>query len=112
MTPLARRRRRILFMQDLCLVALRLSGWLAVTGLATLGCFVLAFLAIGGLSVEQALLHLDNMAGRFAEADAARRAAFAGQLTMAAGIVFAVIALCRRRAITALFLIDKEPGHA
>lgn len=112
MTPLARRRRRILFAQDLCLVALRLSGWLAVTGLAALGCFVLAFLAIGGLSVEQALLHLDNMAGRFAEADPARRAAFVGQLTVVAAIAFGVIAFCRRRAIAALFLIDKEPGHA
>lgn len=111
MTPHARRR-RILFAQDLCLVALRLSGWLAVTGLATLGCFVLAFLAIGGLSAEPALLHLDNMAGRFAEADPARRAAFVGQLKAAAGFVFAVMAICRRRAIAALFLIDKEPHHA
>lgn len=109
MTPLARRRRRIRFYQDLCLVSLRLSGWLATTALAALGCFVLAFLAIGGLSPESALLHLDNMTGRFAAADQVRRAAFLSQLGSAAAIAFAVIAICRRRAISTLFVIDKEP---
>lgn len=111
MTPLARRR-RILFVQDLCLVSLRLAGWLMITGLATLGCFVLVFLAIGGLSAEHALLHLDNMTGRFAAADPARRAAFVAQLTGAAAIAFGCIALCRRRAIIDLFVIEKEPRHA
>ena len=96
---------------DLCLIALRLAGWLATTGLATLGCFVLAFLVLGGFSAEGALVQLDNMTGRFAAADAARRTAFLGQLAIVAAGLFAVLAICRRRLVIEVFTLESDPPH-
>ena len=63
--------------QDLLVIALRLSGWLATSALATLGIATLFFLVLGGFTLDGLMLQLDNLASRFVAADASRRGQFA-----------------------------------
>jgi hypothetical protein len=61
---------------DGCYLALRLTGWLAVT----LGCvaalWLLLFAALGNFSFSGTVLQIDNFASRYVAADAARQDRF------------------------------------
>ena len=102
-TPAARR-----LMSMSCLVALRLTGWSAVTLLAALGCFVVLFLMLGNFEAYGFFAHLDNLARRFVEADAGRRAGFLALVAKAAVLLLAVMTACRGRSLAAVFGI--APG--
>lgn len=95
---------------DACLLALRLSGWLIVTGLAALGCFVLFFLMLGGFSADGFFSHLANLARRFVAADAARKADFLSLLGTVSLVIAAIVSVCRWRSLYRSFSIQ-EPAH-
>ena len=98
---------------DTCLVTLRLVGWAAVTLLATSGCFVVLFLMLGNFEAHGFFAQLDNLARRFVEADAGRRAQFLSLLTRVALVLLAVISACRWRSLVAAFCLtpgEPSPG--
>jgi hypothetical protein len=91
--------------QDLVVIALRFSGWLATSALATLGIATLFFLVLGGFTLDGLMLHLDNLASRFVAADASRRGQFAA---ISFGVMltgFVLIAFFRRASLISAFLV-------
>ena len=91
--------------QDLLVIALRLSGWLATSALATLGIATLFFLVLGGFTLDGLMLQLDNLASRFVAADAARRGQFAA---ISFGVMltgFVLIAFFLRASLISAFLV-------
>lgn len=91
-----------------CHVSLRLAGWLTVTLLAVLGCYVVAFLLIAGFDPLLFFKHVDNLAARFIAADAARRAGFSSLLVQSAVVLFAIIAVARRGSLLSIVHDRKE----
>ncbi len=94
--------------QDLMLVGLRLSGWLATTLMATLGIATLFFLVLGGFSLEGMMLQLDNLASRFLAADAGRREQFEAIAFGCLLIGFVLIGFFRRASLFAALLIPGD----
>ncbi len=100
---------------DGCYVALRLTGWLAVT----LGCvaalWLLFFAALGNFSFSGTVLQLDNFASRYVAADAARQDRFRLFFWLASAALFAVLAFFRRHSLGNLSLAAtptcKERDH-
>lgn len=84
---------------DACYLALRLTGWLAVT----LGCVAalwpLFFAALGNFSFSGTVLQLDNFASRYVAADAARQDRFRLFFWLASAALFAVLAFFRRHSL-------------
>lgn len=80
-------------------LTLHWSGILASTLLMSWGLFVLFFLAIGGFSLDGAMLHLDNFAGRYVAADAGRVMRFKMVLAGVHLASFAMILFLRRGAL-------------
>ena len=91
---------------DSCYLLLRLSGWLAVSTLATLGFYVMFFLLLGNLTAEGFFAQLANIANRFGAADAERRAAFIGQVSIISGLLFLFVAAARSHSLINLFLLS------
>ena len=83
---------------------LAMSGWLATTALIVGGVFVALFLAAGNGTLAGFFEQSDLLASHYLAAEPMRRAAFDGQLLIAAGIVFAVTAFFRRKALMVIFL--------
>ena len=88
---------------DLCYFALRLSGWLALTLLATLGLYTVFFMALGAFSAEGFFAHLANLSVRFGDADPARQTLFVRQLAVATLILFLAVSAARYRSLAAVF---------
>ena len=84
---------------DGCYLALRLTGWLAVT----LGCvaalWLLFFVALGNFSFSGTVVQLDNFASRYIAADAARQDRFRLFFWLASAALFAVLAFFRRHSL-------------
>ncbi|MET0504185.1 MAG: hypothetical protein ABWZ85_02570 [Luteibacter sp.] len=97
---------------DACVIGLRLSGWAAVTLLAALGCFVLLFLMLGNFEAAGFFSHLDNLARRFAEADAARRSHFLTLVGWVSVALVLVVTACRMRSLLAVFRLSPGVSHA
>ncbi|MEL6487834.1 MAG: hypothetical protein AAFR32_05290 [Pseudomonadota bacterium] len=89
--------------QDALLVGLRLAGWLATSVMATLGVATLFFWLLGNFTLPGTMLQLDNLASRYLEADAARRAQFHTIICTVLGLSFALIAFFRRASLRAAF---------
>ncbi|MDP3674687.1 MAG: hypothetical protein Q8R44_06280 [Novosphingobium sp.] len=83
---------------------LAMSGWLATTALIVGGVFVALFVAAGNGTLAGFFEQFDLLARHYLAAEPLRRAAFDGQLLIAAAIVFAVTAFFRRKALMAIFL--------
>lgn len=94
---------------DLCLFALRLSGWMALTLLATLGLYTLFFMALGGFGAEGFFAHLANLATRYGEADAGRQAQFVRQLALTTLVLFLAVSAARYRSLVAVFSAPSGP---
>jgi len=90
--------------------ALRLTGWLAVTGLAAMGLLAFIFFALGNFSVPGTMLQLDNLASRYVAADAARQAQFNGLLATMFGALAAATAFFRRASFLRI-LNGRETTH-
>lgn len=88
---------------DLCYLALRLSGWLAVSVSATLGLYVLFFLALGDMGADGFFAQLANLANRYGAAEETRRAAFLAQVCTVSAVLFAGVATARYRSLLAIF---------
>lgn len=80
-------------------VGLRLTGWVAVTLLSSLGLVTLLFVTPGGFTPSGTMLQLDNLASRYVAADAARQAQFNGFLLAALALFTACIAFFRRSSL-------------
>ena len=87
---------------DVLYALLALTGWLATTGLIVGGVFVALFVAAGNGTRAGFFEQSDLLASHYLAAEPMRRAAFDGQLLIAAGIVFAVTAFFRRKALMAI----------
>jgi hypothetical protein len=83
---------------------LAMSGWLATTTLIVGGVFVALFVAAGNGTLAGFFEQFDLLAHHYLAAEPLRRAAFDGQLLIAAAIVFAVTAFFRRKALMAILL--------
>jgi hypothetical protein len=100
---------------DGCYLALRLTGWLAVT----LGCvaalWLLFFAALGNFSFSGTMLQLDNFASRYVAADTARQDRFRLFFWLASAALFAVFAFFRRHSLRDLgapaITPSKETDH-
>ena len=90
------------FAANACYLALRLTGWLAVTGLATLGLFVVFFLLLGDMGADGFFAQLANLANRYGAAEPARQASFLDLVGTVAAILFAGVAAARWRSLAAL----------
>ena len=62
-------------------------GWLIDTVLGVLGCAVVVFIVLGHGQWDAFFLHIDNLAGRYIDADTARRAGFVHELVVLFSIV-------------------------
>ena len=89
--------------QDAMVVALRLTGWIATTVLATLGVAMLFFFLLGSFTLSGTMLQLDNLAARFLAADAARQAQFQTIVFTVLGGAFLLIAFFRRASLRSAF---------
>ena len=83
---------------------LALTGWLATTALIVGGVFVALFVAAGNGTLAGSFGQFDLLARHYLAAEPLRRAAFDGQLVIAAAIVFVVTAFFRRGSLMAIFL--------
>lgn len=88
---------------DLCYFALRLSGWLALTGLTTLGLFAVFFMALGAFTADGFFAHLANLSVRFGDAGPHRQTLFVRQLAVVTLIMFLTVSAARYRSLAALF---------
>lgn len=76
--------------------ALRLSGWLCVTLLASFGVIAFLAFAIGNFTVDGTMLQLDNLASRYIDADGSRQGQFQHYLLIVWAIALTVIGFFRR----------------
>ena len=76
--------------------ALRLTGWLCVTLLASFGVIALMGFAIGNFTVDGTMLQMDNLASRYVDADGARQGQFQHYLLIVWAIALAAIGFFRR----------------
>lgn len=88
---------------ELCYFALRLSGWLALTLLATFGLYAVFFMALGAFSAEGFFAHLANLSVRFGDAEPARQSIFVRQLAVVTLILFLGVSAARYRSLAAVF---------
>ena len=95
---------------DLCYLALRLAGWLAVTVLTTLGLYVLFFMALGNMSAEGFFAQLANLGDRFVAADAIRRSSFVSLLATLSAALFLLVSAARLRSLLAIFSFSDPAG--
>lgn len=91
---------------DLCYFALRMSGWLALTLLATLGLYAVFFMALGAFSAEGFFAHLANLSVRFGDAEPARQSLFVRQLAVVTLVLFLTVSAARYRSLAAVFSAD------
>ena len=96
---------------DACFASLVLTRWVSVTLLATMGLYVLFFLALGDFTPEGAFAQLDNLARRYLEASPDRQASFLRGTAGVSVLLFLVLASCRWRSLTVHFTQGKGQHH-
>ncbi len=96
---------------DACFASLVVTRWLSVTILATLGLYVLFFLALGDFTPEGAFAQLDNLARRYLDASADRQQSFLRGTLGTFALMFLVLASFRWRALTIHFVSGKVQHH-
>lgn len=96
---------------DTSYVALRLSGWLAMTTLAAMGVTVLFFLMLGNFTPLGFFSQIANLGSHFVSADAARRATFVSDLRIVGALIFGVVALLRWQLLAEIISLSKGIRH-
>lgn len=96
---------------DTSYVALRLSGWLAMTTLAAMGVTVLFFLMLGNFTPLGFFSQIANLSSHFVSADAARRATFVSDLRIVGALIFGVVALLRWQLLAEIISLSKGIRH-
>lgn len=96
---------------DTSYAALRLSGWLITTTLASMGVFMLFFLMIGDFTPLGFFSQLGNLGTRFIAADELRRSSFMGQVDVVAAVIFALVTVARWRLLLTILVPRKGDRH-
>lgn len=96
---------------DASYAALRLSGWLITTTLASMGVFMLFFLMIGDFTPLGFFSQLGNLGTRFVAADELRRSSFMGQVHVVAAVIFALVTVARWRLLLTILVPRKGDRH-
>jgi hypothetical protein len=96
---------------DASYAALRLSGWLITTTLASMGVFMLFFLMIGDFTPLGFFSQLGNLGTRFVAADELRRSSFMGQVDVVAAVIFALVTVARWRLLLTILVPRKGDRH-
>lgn len=96
---------------DAAYILLRVSGWTAMTLLASFGVGILFFLMLGNFTALGFFSQIANLGTRFVAADEARRAGFADQLFWAWMIALALVGLSRARLLVAIATTTKGSRH-
>jgi len=96
---------------DTSYAALRLSGWLITTTLASMGVFMLFFLMIGDFTPLGFFSQLGNLGTRFVAADELRRSSFMGQVDVVAAVIFALVTVARWRLLLTILVPRKGDRH-
>ena len=96
---------------DASYAALRLSGWLITTTLASMGVFMLFFLMIGDFTPLGFFSQLGNLGTRFIAADELRRSSFMGQVDVVAAVIFALVTVARWRLLLTILVPRKGDRH-
>ena len=96
---------------DACFASLVLTRWVSVTLLATMGLYVLFFLALGDFTPEGAFAQLDNLARRYLEASPDRQGSFLRGTAGVSTLLFLVLASFRWRSLTVHFTQGKGQHH-
>lgn len=91
--------------QQTLVIALRLSGWMTTTLMATLGVATLLFLILGSFTLSGTMLQLDNLASRYLAADPDRQAQFHCIACAVLVISFALISFLRRASLARCFTV-------
>ena len=92
-------------------IAMRITGWISVSVLAALGCFVVFFIMLGNFDLGTFFLQVDNLASRYADADTVRRAGFVTILTQVSLGVFFLVCLFRLGSLLAIFRDARRPTY-
>ena len=96
---------------DASYAALRISGWLITTTLASMGVFMLFFLMIGNFTPLGFFSQLGNLGTRFVAADELRRSGFMGQVDVVATVIFALVTVARWRLLLTILVPRKGDRH-
>ena len=96
---------------DACYILLRVSGWMAMTLLATFGVAILFFLMLGDFTALGFFSQVANLGTRFVAADEVRRSTFMGQVHVVGAITFALVALARGRLLLTILAFTKGRPH-
>ena len=96
---------------DTSYAALRLSGWLITTTLASMGVFMLFFLMVGDFTPLGFFSQLGNLGTRFVAADELRRSSFMGQVDVVAAVIFALVTVARWRLLLTILVPRKGDRH-
>ena len=94
-----------------CHVVLHLAGFAAMTMLLSWGLVLLAFLALGGFSLDGLMHQLNNLTTRYVAAEPARIASFKHVIAGAQVILAAGFVVLRRHRILPAPRIEGSPDH-
>ena len=89
-------------------IGFRLLGWTAVSVLAVLGLFVVAFAAFGNLTTFGFFFQLANLAVHYCSADALRQASFQQTLATVFGLALLATTFFRRGSLIQAFRVARE----
>jgi uncharacterized membrane protein YphA (DoxX/SURF4 family) len=89
-------------------IGFRLLGWTAVTVLAVLGLFVVAFAAFGNLTMFGFFFQLANLAAHYCSADSQRQASFQQTLAIVFGLALLATTFFRRGSLVQAFRVARE----
>ncbi len=84
---------------DACYLALRGTGWLAVTSACVAALWLLFFVMLGNFSFAGTVLQLENFASRYVAADGARQDRFRLLFWLASAGLFVLVAFFRRHSL-------------
>lgn len=84
---------------DGCYLALRVTGWLAVTSACVAALWLLFFVMLGDFSFAGTVLQIENFASRYVVADGARQDRFRLLFWLASAALFVLVAFFRRHSL-------------
>lgn len=87
---------------DTCYLALRFTGWFAVTLACVAALWLLFFMALGNFGFSATVLQLDNFASRYVAADGGRQDRFRLFFWLASAALFAGVCFFRRHSLRGL----------
>lgn len=95
---------------DTMYAGLAVIGWTATTALATAGLFVVLFIAAGNGTFEGFFEQVALLSTHYGQVDAAARAPFNHELSVAVAIVFLATGFFRRAALISIFKTGGSDG--